>query len=219
MTELIAAILPFAFGVFASPLPVIVGILMLFSDRPRSTSGVYVATWLAGLTAVTVMFTVLAGFIEAGTHPPDWVVWLRVIVGLALIVAAVRQWLARASKATPAWLSMVMSSGPKEAIRYGVLMSAANPKELLMALPAGLAVGSSGVGLGAAAVAIAVFVLVGGLSVILPLLVFVLGGQHSLDRLETARDVLKRHNAAVTAIVLAVLGVWLLVGGILKLLG
>lgn len=61
------------------------------------------------------------------------------------------------------------------------------------------------------------FVLVGGLSVILPLAVMILGGDRALDRLGSARVFLQKHNAAVTAVVLGVLGLWLLVGGLLKL--
>ena len=49
MGELIAELLPFAVGVFASPLPVIVAILLLFTPRPRVTSVAYIATWIAGV--------------------------------------------------------------------------------------------------------------------------------------------------------------------------
>ena len=217
MGELIAELLPFAVGVFASPLPVIVAILLLFTPRPRVTSVAYIATWIAGVAGVTAVIAVLAGAFEGQGYPPQWVTWVRVAVGALLVAAAVKQWINRATKAPPAWLESIMEAGPGQASRYGLLMSAANPKELFMALPAGLAVGSSGVGVGAAAGAIAVFVLVGGLSVILPLAVMILGGDRALNRLGTARVFLQKHNAAVTAVVLGVLGLWLLVGGLAKL--
>lgn len=194
----------------------IVVILLLFTARPRVTSVAYVATWAAGVAAVTVVFTLLASVIERPEQPRNWVVWLRVALGVALLAVAVRQWLGRRTKPAPSWLSMITDAGPPQAVRFGLLMSAANPKELLMALPAGLAVGSSGVGVAAAAGAIAVFVAIGGASVALPLIVFLLGGKHSTQRLAAARDQLERHNAAVTAVVLGVLGVWLLVGGLVK---
>lgn len=219
LRDLIGEVLPFAVGVFASPLPVIVAILLLFTPRPRITSLVYIAAWIGGVAAVTAVLALLAGAFEGQGYPPQWVTWIRVLLGALLVAAAVRQWLARATKAPPAWLDALMDAGPAQAARYGLLMSAANPKELLMALPAGLAIGSSGVGVAGAVVAIAVFVLVGGLSVIAPLAVFVLGGDRSLDRLGTARTFLQRHNAAVTAVVLAVLGLWLLVGGLVKVWG
>ena len=63
MADLIIEVLPYAIGVFASPLPVIIAIVMLFTPRPLPTSVTYVVTWIAGLTAVTVVlltFTLLS---------------------------------------------------------------------------------------------------------------------------------------------------------------
>lgn len=217
MAELILEVLPFGLGVFASPLPVILAILMLFTARPRAISLVYIGTWLAGVTAVTLLFVLLAGALDTVEEAPGWLPWVRIVVGAALLVMAMRQWRNRATKPPPPYLDTIMDSGPREASRFGILMSAANPKELLMALPAGLAIGSSEAGLTAQTAALLVFLVVGGASVALPLVVFLLGGQSSLARLTAARDWLQRNNAAVTAVVLGVLGLWLLVGGVLKL--
>lgn len=217
MAELILEVLPFGIGVFASPLPVILAILMLFTQRPLGISLVYVGTWLAGVTGITILFALLAGLLEDIDDAPGWLPWVRIALGAALLVMAVRQWRSRATKPPPSYLDTIMDSGPREAARLGVLMSAANPKELLMALPAGLAIGSSQAGLSAQVVALLVFLIVGGLSVALPLIVFLLGGDSSLERLTVARDWLQRNNTAVTSVVLAVLGLWLLVGGLLKL--
>ncbi len=95
-------------------------------------------------------------------------------------------------------------------------MSAANPKELLMALAAGLAVGTSDVGIAGAAGAIAVFVGVGASSVVAPLVVFLVGGDGTLQRLGAAREWLQRNNTAVAAVVLALIGLFLLIGGLAK---
>lgn len=218
MGELILEVVPFGIGVFASPLPVILAILMLFTQRPRITSLVYVGTWLAGVAAVTVLFALLAGVLEGRDSSPGWLPWVRVALGAALILLALKQWRNRASKEAPSYLTTIMDCGPREATRYGVIMSAANPKELLMALPAGLAIGSSEAGVSAQVGALLVFLVIGGASVALPLTVFLIGGgEASLERLTVARDWLQRNNAAVTAVVLGVIGLWLLVGGLLKL--
>jgi threonine/homoserine/homoserine lactone efflux protein len=217
VSELILEVLPFALGAFASPLPVIVAIVMLFTPRPRKTALVYLVTWALGLSAVTVLFILLAGFIGELDQPRGWVTWVRVAIGAALLVMAVKMWLGRESKQAPAWLSNVLESGPREAVRFGLLLSAANPKELLIALGAGLAIARSDAGVAAGAVALAVFVLLGAASVASPLLVFFASGDSALDRLTRAREWLQRNNAAVSAAVLAVLGLWLFVGGVLKL--
>lgn len=216
MAALIIEILPFAIGVFASPLPVIIAVVFLFSSRPRPTSTTYVVTWMLGLTAATVIFALLAGLIEDQDQPRGWVPWVRVALGVVLVLMALKVWAGRRTDTAPRWLSTIMDAGPREALRFGVLMSAANPKELLMALAAGLAVGTSDVGVAGSVGAIAVFVIVGATSVVAPLLVFLVGGDGTLERLATARQWLQRNNAAVAAVVLGLIGLFLLVGGLLK---
>lgn len=215
--QLILDVLPFAAGVFASPLPVIVGIIMLFTPKPRPTSLIYVGTWMAGLTVVTVVLTMIAGVLEGTGQPPPWAVWLQIILGVLLIGAALKTWLGRAEKANPAWLSALMQAGPREAVRYGILLSAANPKELLMAVAAAIVIGAGDPSTAQAGAAILVFVLVGAASVALPLVIFLLGGDRTLRKLEDSREWLERNNAAVASGVLALIGVWLVVSGIGKL--
>ncbi len=215
--QLILDLLPFAIGVFASPLPVIIAIVMLFTPAPRPTSIVYVVTWVLGLTVATLVFVALARFLQDARGDGSWGTYLRIVAGLALLVMAVRMWQGRDAKQTPAWLTSLMESGPKQAVRYGVLMSAANPKELLMALAAGLTVAAAGVSPAQATVSLAVFVAVGAASVVAPLVVFLLGGQSTLRALSRAREWLQRNNAAVAAVVLGFLGLWLAIGGLLKL--
>lgn len=125
---MIIELLPFAAGVFASPLPVIIGIVLLFTPRPRPTSVTYVVTWIAGLTFATVVLSLLAGSIEGLDGQGPWGARLKVALGLILIYFAVRMWLGRADKSTPAWLSALMDASPREAVRYGVLMSRPTPR-------------------------------------------------------------------------------------------
>lgn len=214
---MILDVLPFAAGVFASPLPVILGIVLLFTPDPRRTSMVYVVTWLTGLFVVLAFFSVIAGAVADETATRTWVTWIRIILGVGLLVMAIKSWLNRGTKEMPAWLAGLMQAGPKEAFRYGILMSAANPKELLMAVAAGAAIGTSGEGTAAGLAAILVVVVIGGLSVIAPLLVFLLGGDAALERLKVARGWLEANNAVVTAVVLFALGLWLVLGGVSKL--
>jgi len=216
VATLIMEILPFAIGVFASPLPVIMAVVFLFTPRPRPTSVAYVVTWVLGVTAATAGFSLLAGMIDDQGQTRGWAPWLRVALGAVLVLMSVKMWSGRGARSTPRWLSAIMDAGPREAVRFGVLMSAANPKELLMALAAGLAVGTSDVGIAGAAGAIAVFVGVGASSVVAPLVVFLVGGDGTLQRLGAAREWLQRNNTAVAAVVLALIGLFLLIGGLAK---
>lgn len=219
MFELIISILPFAVGVFASPLPVVIAIVMLFTPHARPTSVTYVVTWVTGLTVVTILFILMAGALEQPDEPRGWLTWLRIILGVLVLVMGVRMWLGRTVDHTPPWLTSLMNAGSREALRYGILMSAANPKELLMALAAGLAIGTSGLGFASSTVALVVFVAVGAASVAGPLIVFLLGGDKTLARLERAREWLQTNNTSVAAVVMIVIGLLLVIGGVRKFIG
>lgn len=217
MPQLIVDVLPYAVGVFASPLPVIVAIVMLFTPRPRVATLTYVLTWVVGLSVLTVVLTLLAGRLEGQQGGGVWGIWVRIVLGLLLVAIALRTWLKRSSSEPPAWLSTLMDAGPREAVRYGLLMSAANPKEVLMAIGAALVLGTGDADPAAVAVAFVVFVAVGAASVVAPLVVSLAGGDASRQRLITAREWLQRNSVVVASGVLGVLGVWLLVSGLLKL--
>lgn len=213
---MIIDVMPYAIGVFASPLPVIIAIVMLFTDRPKVISAVYIGTWTVGVLLATVIFIFLARFFEQSEDPRGWVPWLRVVLGLLLLFMAFKAWRGR-NDPPPAWLSSVMQADTRQAFRLGVLLSIANPKELVMALAAGVAIGTSGVGVGAAAVATLVFLAVGAASVILPFVIFIAGGQRALRSLESARGWLQENSVVVAAVVLAFLGLFLILGGLAKL--
>jgi threonine/homoserine/homoserine lactone efflux protein len=112
---------------------------------------------------------------------------------------------------------MVMDADPRRAVRFALLMSVANPKEILMALGAGLTLGAAQVSAAATGLALVVFVAVGALSVVGPLAVFIAGGPGALEPLARTRAWLELHNAAVTAVVFVGLGLWLGLGGLAKL--
>lgn len=213
--QLVPDVIPFAIGVFASPLPVIIAILMLFAPHPHRISGIYIATWTSGVVLATLVFTGLAGLLEE-QDGSGWGAWVKVVLGVLLIAAAIKGWLGRSATESPSWLSTVMNAEPRQAVKLGVLLSVANPKELLMAAGAGIALGTSQQPLTTQAVAFVVFIVIGASSVFGPLLIFVAGGDASLRGLEKAREWLERNSVAVASGVLGVIGLFLLLSGLPK---
>ena len=62
---------------------------------------------------------------------------------------------------TPKWMGAIEQFTPVKALGAGVVLSGANPKNLLLAVAAGAAIGQTGIPGGEQAVAYGVFVLVG----------------------------------------------------------
>jgi threonine/homoserine/homoserine lactone efflux protein len=100
------------------------------------------------------------------------------------------------------------------AFGLGFLLSAANPKNLLLGIAAGAAIGSAGLAGGETAAVVAVFTVLAAVTVIVPVVGFLLAGGR-LDRtLDATKDWLIRNNSVVMAVLLIVLGVNLLGDGI-----
>jgi hypothetical protein len=96
----------------------------------------------------------------------------------------------------------------------GAVLSIANPKELLLGVGAGFAVGGAGLPIGATIVTVLVFTLTACLSVVTPVVAFLIAGERMLGPLESARTLLVRHNAAIMSVVLLIISAALIGGGI-----
>lgn len=204
-----------AVGIAASPFPIIPAILLLFTTRPIATSTSFLAGWAGGITIATTVFVVMAEIIDTREDTPTWVAWSRVVLGLTLIVLALQRWLTRGKvKAVPAWMGAIQTAGPAKAVRLGLLLSAANPKILLLTAAAGLSIGSDGNSGAEVALWVLAFTTLASSTVAAPMLLRLVLGERILRPLSVARDWLQTNNAAVMSIVFAVIGVAVLTEGI-----
>lgn len=211
-------VLPLAIGIAASPFPVIPVILLLFTDRARAAAWSFLSGWLVGVAAPAAVFVLLAEVVDQSDYTPSWASWLRIVGGIGLVVYGVKQWTGRSADAEqPAWMRQISGASPKAAFRLALLLSAANPKVLLLAAAAGLAIGADDFTARGDVVAVVLFTLVASVSVAVPVLAYTLLGERVLQPLGVARDWLVRNNAAVMAVVLVVIGLLLLVKGITDL--
>ncbi len=208
--------LPLALAIAASPVPVIPVLLLLLTPRALATAGSFLLGWAAGVGAVTAVAALVAEAVESSQESATWASWARIVLGVALVGYGVRQWVTRsdASGELPGWMRSVQDASPAAALRLGLLLSAANPKILLMAAAGGLAIGGSGLTGTAEALAVVGFTLVGSLSVGVPVLLYALLGGRVLGPLGRARDWLELHHGAVMAVVLVVIGLALTAKGI-----
>jgi threonine/homoserine/homoserine lactone efflux protein len=211
VTPEIAAI---AFGIAASPFPIVPAILLLFTPRPRTTAGGFLLGWVLGIVVATTTFAAVASLIEPRDETPAWISWTRIILGVLLILLGVWKWAARRDKASaPEWMQAISDATPARALRLGLLLSGANPKVLLLTAAGGLEIESTGLSRTGAFVTIASFAAVAASTVSTPLVLYAVMGARMLGPLSRAKDWLGLHNAAVMAVVITVIGVYLTVKG------
>jgi len=213
--EVIAEVLPLALGIAASPFPIIPVILLLFTPRPLAASGAFLAGWVLGIATATAVFIGLANLVRAFDEPPAWASWARIVLGLGLLVWGVREWVGRHdSDEAPAWMQSIEGATPAKAVRLALLLSVANPKIVLLAAAAGLAIGAAELSSAGTLGAAAVFTGLAATTVALPVLLYALLGARMLTPLASARDWLVANNAAVMAVVVLVIGALLVARGV-----
>ncbi len=216
MGEAIGQSLPFAVGVALSPMPIIAMVLMLITPRARANGLTFVAGWMGGIAAGGAILLAIAGPSKSSSQgqPEDWVSWLKIGLGVLLLLVAVREWRARpsagAEAAMPKWMGMVDSITPVKAGGLAVLLGTINPKNLLLIVGGAAAVAGTGVSGGDQAVAWVIFTLLASVGVAAPLVIYFVMGDRAAAILERLKTWLARSNTAVMAVLCLVIGVKLI---------
>jgi hypothetical protein len=169
MGEAVGQSLPLAIGVALSPVPIIAVVLMLTTPRAPANGPAFVLGWLLGLGVVGGLVLALAGSGATGDQgqPAAWVSWLKLLLGLLLLLVAVRQFRGRPHEGEeaplPKWMGAIDRFTPPQALGGGAALAGANPKNLLLAVGGAAAIAQTGIAGGQQAIAYAVFAVVGTL--------------------------------------------------------
>jgi hypothetical protein len=220
MGQGIGEVLTFAIGVAISPVPIIAVILMLFSTRARVNGPAFLLGWVVALAAVSTVAYVLADQGNAATSSgaSDSISWGKIALGVLFLLLARRQRRSRPAQGVepemPKWLAGVDSLAPGKAFGLGLLLAGANPKNLILTLGAAAGVAQLGLSTADAAVSLIVFVLLGSLTIAIPVIYRLLGGTSAEERLDDAKSWLALHNAAVMTVIFIIFGVDLIAKGI-----
>lgn len=214
MFDLFTEVLPIAIAIALSPFPIIPTVLLLLTPSARANSLSFLAGWAAGIFVATWVFVVLASVIEGFEYPPVWASWTRIVLGLLLVGFGGWQWVRRGNqKESPAWMQSIDSMGPGGAARLGLVLSAANPKVLLLAAVGGLAIGNDYAEFATITLVVFLFTAVAVSTVATPVVGYLVVGERALGPLRSAKNWLEPNSAAVMAVVIAAIGVLLVVKG------
>ncbi|MET8796742.1 GAP family protein [Nocardia sp. NPDC004568] len=209
-------LLPLAVGVAISPIPIVVAILMILSKNASAATAGFATGWTGGILLATVVFAVLAAAIglSADAAPGAGAAWARIVLGLLLLAVALVQWRRRADTAPPGWMRSVDSLTAGKAVLLGAALAAVNPKNLLLCVSAGVAVGASGSAMGVQIVAVVVFTVLAAASVLGVVAGYAVAADRLRGVLDRSRAWLEANNHVVMAMMLLVMGAVVLGKGI-----
>ncbi|MGW5923039.1 GAP family protein [Nocardia fluminea] len=207
MGSVIGGLLPLAVGVAISPIPIIAAILMILSKNAGGAAKGFAVGWVAGILVVTGVMTLLAGTLGGSdSEPSTGASIVKIILGVALVVLAVIQWQERSQTEVPGWMKAIDTLTPMKALGLGALLSGVNPKNLLLCVSAGVAIGAGGLSAGGDLIAIVVFTLLASVTVLAVVLGYMLAADKLGPMLDSLRQWLQLNNHAVMAIVLLIMG-------------
>lgn len=216
MGKAIGEMLPFAVGVAISPMPIVAVVLMLVTAKGRVNGPVFLSGWLGGIAAAGAVLLLVAGGGDASENgqPAAWVDWLKLVLGVLLLLVALRQWRARPREgdapATPKWMAALNEFTPAKAAGAGVLLSAVNPKNLLLIVAGVTAIAQTGISAGEQAVALAAFVVIASIGVGAPVLLYFALGDRSRAPLERLKTWMGHNNTVIMAVLLLIIGMKLI---------
>jgi hypothetical protein len=225
MGEAIGGSLPLAVGVALSPIPIIAVVLMLTSRKAKVNGPAFVLGWLIGLGVVGAVVLAVAGTgsASASGSPATWVSWLKIVLGVLLLLVAARQFRSRPhgdeAAQMPTWMTSLDKTSPIAALGLAAVMSGANPKNLLLAVGGAAAIAQTGIPGGQQAIAYAVFALIGTLGVGIPVGMYFALGKRSESLLARLKDWMSAHNAVIMSVLCLVIAAKLIGDAIGSLTG
>jgi len=208
--------LALAVGVAISPIPIVAMLLILGGVRAPVNGPLFALGWIVGVAGSATLFLVLVSAVGIVDGQQTWLGIAEMALGVAFLVLAARLMASptRSQSDPPRWLRAVDAYGPARAAALGVALSAANPKNLALALGGALALARAGVTGAEAVPALAAYTAIAAPGVLLPLAAYEAFPAQSRHTLERLRRFVIRHDRTVLLVLALAIGAKLLLDGI-----
>ena len=207
----------YALGIAISPIPIAALILTLLSVRPRANSLAFTVGWILGIGGVAAI-AIITPLFAAGDDPSDRRGWIRLSIGVILVLAAIGRWRTRPGPgdepSTPPLMRAIDGAATPGVLGIGFALAAFNPKDMLLAAAGGAEIGSAELTGGSTLTALVIFTAVAASTAVVPVGAYLVVGDRLDDRLQRSREWLIRHNPIVMAVVLLALGALFIAEGL-----
>ena len=210
--ESLGEIIPLAFGIIVSPMPIVAVIALLLGSKGKINAVIFTAVF----TATTLLLTLVFASGAKNTAPSGslFATVLHIVLGLAFaglfFFLAWKSWKGRPrngqSAAEPKWLAAIDSFGPGKAVGLALFMTVANLKNIPIMIAAGASIGTAQLTWPLVFVAALIFTLISCLGLIVPTVIGGSGSAQVKDFLTSAKATLTEHNAMIMTVLFFILG-------------
>ncbi len=218
MVDAVAQSLPIAVGLLLASMPVVVVVLVLVTSNTARVVRAFLAGWALGLLTTGAVVVLLADVVQLAGGSPRWASYLKIVLGITLVVLAARKWFGRPrpgdAPKVPAWMAALDTMTAGRAFGLAFLLGSVNPKNLVLVASGATVIAHATSVPREQLGALVVFVLVGSLGVAAPAVVRRVLGSRSGPVLDAANAWMTRNGAVIMAGVLLALGAVMIGNGI-----
>jgi threonine/homoserine/homoserine lactone efflux protein len=217
LNQAIGDLLPSAFAVALSPIPIIAVVLVLGAPQARTAGPTFALGWIGALATVSIVVVlVLGGGADSDSDDPG-LDWLKIAIGIFFLLLAAKQWTKRPKPGgepeMPNWMATIDTATPSRALLLGAALSGANPKNLALTLAASASIAEAGLDGADTALAVAVFIAVGSVTVAGSVLFYLVDAERAARPLGAVKQFMS-DNKVIMMVVLLLLGAKLLGDGL-----
>jgi hypothetical protein len=224
MGDVIVNLLPVSVGAAVVPLYSIVVLFLLQSKGGLLKAIAFVAGGITVRLVQGIVFGLVLGAAckaNSETGPRLIVSTLLLVVGILLLVTALKQWRQQdnSDAPTPPWMSAIIGPSALKAVGAGALFVSIAVKQWVFTLSAIGIISGAGLGEAASVGVYLFYVLATQTLVLAPILVFAVAPQRAAKPLKAAQAWLERRNRAIVIVMSLIFGAWFLFKGIAGLIG
>jgi hypothetical protein len=221
MWEGLGALLPIAFAVALSSVPLTVTILILLSPNRGRAALPFLVGWVIGVAAIISLSAAGAAALSQPLRrgQDTAIAVLQILIGAALMVLAgiyLRPRTRAVSTGLPRWLAAVDSFGALASFAIGVLLGF-RPKGLLLGIAAGLALNAASVRADEAVILIIIYTVIATSTVVIPIVASLVAPRRMEPKLVAVRDWLATNGRILTSVMMLLIGVVILGSGLANL--
>lgn len=212
--DVVGQSLAYAIAIAVSPIPIAALLLMLVTKKARINAPLFLLGWVAGISIVGVVVFLIPGLEASQGEPSTTVGVVKALLGLLLLLAGIQSWRTRPKAGEtaepPAWMERIDGFGGASALGIGVVLSGANPKNLLLAVAGAATISAASLPVSQQYLALGVFVAIASISILVPVVAYFALGKRAELAMTSAKEWLIQNNKTVMSVLLLVIAVSLI---------
>ncbi|MFB7891837.1 GAP family protein [Microbacterium sp. NPDC056044] len=214
--------IPIAVAIALSVFPIVSVLVLLLAPDPMRRSVMFTGGWFGGLLVLVAAFTIGAALVPdvaRGPFPP-WAHVAEILIGVVLIVMTLV--IGRRARTSDTAKSLDLSglttglTGPR-AFAFGLMMNV-RPKNIVLTVAGGLAIGAAALDLVATSTIVVIFTVVAASTVVGLVVVYTFGKTRVRPGLDRLRVFLVDHASTVLQVFGVLVGALLIVIGTVRLI-